>query len=116
VAGERQARPDDDLCERRPVRREQRDASNVEYAGGRVVRYDKAPGVAGLTHIDWGLGAFRAGALAGYPAGKLDLVRVYQDLLAKDELFGYEVTERFYEIGSHTGLDDTRRLLAKESR
>ena len=91
------------------------DASNVEFRGG-IVRYDKAPGVTGLTHIDWGLGAFRAAAFAGYPPGKLDLVRIYQDLLAKDELFGYEVSERFYEIGSHAGLEDTRRLLSKEHR
>ena len=67
----------------------QYDASNVEFRGGRVLRYDK--GVPGMTHIDWGLGAFRAAAFAGYPDGKLDLARVYQDLLAKDQLFGYEV-------------------------
>jgi NDP-sugar pyrophosphorylase family protein len=80
---------------------------------GRVVRYDKS-NVAGLTHIDWGLGAFRAEAFAGYPDGKLDLVRIYQDLLARDQLFGYEVSERFYEIGSHTGLEELRHLLSKE--
>jgi MurNAc alpha-1-phosphate uridylyltransferase len=92
----------------------QYDASNVEMRGGHLARYDKAPGVTGLTHIDWGLGAFRAEAFAGYPEGRLDLVRIYQDLLAKHQLFGYEVGERFYEIGSHAGLEDTRRLLSKE--
>jgi N-acetyl-alpha-D-muramate 1-phosphate uridylyltransferase len=92
----------------------QYDTSNVEMRDGRVLRYDKTD-VAGLTHIDWGLGAFRAEAFAGYPDGKLDLVRIYQDLLARDQLFGYEVSERFYEIGSHAGLEDTRRLLSKEA-
>ena len=88
------------------------DASNVEWRDGRVARYDKTPGVPDLTHIDWGLGAFRAAAFDGYPPGKLDLARVYQDLLARDELFGYEVTERFYEIRiDPAGLDETRRLL-----
>jgi NDP-sugar pyrophosphorylase family protein len=91
----------------------QYDASNVEMRDGRVVRYDKS-NVPGLTHIDWGLGAFRAEAFAGYPDGKLDLVRVYQDLLANDQLFGYEVSERFYEIGSHAGLEELRHLLSKE--
>lgn len=91
----------------------QYDASNVEMRDGRVVRYDKS-NVPGLTHIDWGLGAFRAEAFAGYPDGKLDLVRIYQDLLAKDQLFGYEVSERFYEIGSHAGLEELRHLLSKE--
>jgi NDP-sugar pyrophosphorylase family protein len=87
----------------------QYDASNVEFRGGHVLRYEK--GVSGMTHIDWGLGAFRAAAFEGYPDGKLDLQRVYQDLLAKDQLFGYEVTDRFYEIGSHSGLEELRRLL-----
>lgn len=91
----------------------QYDASNVEMRDGQVARYDKSNG-SGLTHIDWGLGAFRAEAFAGYPEGKLDLVRIYQDLLANDQLFGYEVSERFYEIGSHAGLEELRRLLSKE--
>lgn len=92
------------------------DASNVEYANGRIVRYDKTRGVTGLTHIDWGLGGFRAAAFAPYPTGKLDLQRVYQDLLASDELLGYEVTERFYEIGSASGLEETRRLIEGDNR
>lgn len=89
------------------------DASNATFADGRIVRYEK--GASGMTHIDWGLGVLAARAFADYPEGKLDLARVYQDLLARDQLAGYEVTQRFYEIGSVAGLEDTRRLLAKES-
>ncbi len=92
------------------------DASNVEYANGRVVRYDKTKGVTGLTHIDWGLGGFDARVFDGYPDGKLDLAVVYRDVLARGELFGYEVTERFYEIGSVTGLEETRQLLSPKER
>ena len=91
------------------------DASNVSYADGNILRYDKHE-TAGMTHIDYGLGVLRAEALAGYDDAPLDLAKVYQDLLARGELAGYEVTERFYEIGSVAGLEDTRRLLAaKES-
>ena len=92
------------------------DASNVRLRDGRIVRYDKTPGLADMTHIDYGLGAFAAEAFAGYPAeDRLDLETIYQDLLARGELFGYEVFERFYEIGSAAGLEDTRRLLSKET-
>jgi len=90
----------------------QYDASNVQMADGRLVRYDKTPNLPGMTHIDWGLGGFAAEAFSAYPAGKLDLARVYQDLLAADQLLGYEVHERFYEIGSVSGLEETRRLLS----
>jgi NDP-sugar pyrophosphorylase family protein len=103
----------------------QYDASNVRYRDGQILAYDKTPGLPDMTHIDYGLGALRAEALAGYPVpkveggglaptpedNKLDLARVYQDLLAAGELAGYEVTERFYEIGSPAGLDDTRRFI-----
>jgi NDP-sugar pyrophosphorylase family protein len=92
------------------------DASNVEYAAGRIVRYDKTPGVPGLTHIDYGLGGLHASALADHPVGeRFDLAGVYQALLAQGELAGYEVTERFYEIGSPAGLEDTRRLLQESA-
>jgi N-acetyl-alpha-D-muramate 1-phosphate uridylyltransferase len=86
------------------------DTSNVEW-DGTVRRYDKTQGVTGLTHIDWGLGGFDARAFAGYPEGRLDLAVVYRDLLVRGELFGFEVHERFYEIGSAAGLAETRRLL-----
>jgi NDP-sugar pyrophosphorylase family protein len=94
----------------------QYDASNVQYANGRILKYDKTPNLPNMTHIDWGLGILDERAFDRYPAdGKLDLAVVYQDLLANDQLAGYEVTERFYEIGSVEGLEDTRRLLSKES-
>jgi NDP-sugar pyrophosphorylase family protein len=68
-----------------------------------------------MTHIDWGLGVLSSRAFDPYPPDtKLDLAVVYQELLARDQLAGYEVYERFYEIGSVAGLEDTRRLLAKE--
>jgi len=92
------------------------DASNVSYRDGRIVRYDKTDRSAAMTHIDYGLGVLAAEALAGYPADqRLDLAVVYQDLLARDQLAGYEVAERFYEIGSSAGLEETRALLAKEA-
>lgn len=94
----------------------QYDASNVCFQNGQIVRYDKTPGVPDMTHIDYGLGALCAGALTPYPAGKLDLAQVYQDLLARQQLIGYEVTQRFYEIGSAAGLAETRTLLSKEQR
>jgi hypothetical protein len=36
-------------------------------------------------------------------------------LLARDELAAYEVGQRFYEIGTPTGLEETRRYLAGAS-
>jgi hypothetical protein len=41
---------------------------------------------------------------------------VYQDLLAGHELAAFEVTERFYEIGSPQGIADTERHLRQRRR
>lgn len=90
------------------------DASNVIYRDGQIVTYDKTRGRTDMTHIDYGLGALHRDAFAGSRDGeRLDLVAIYQALLARGELAGYEVHERFYEIGSPAGLAETRKLLEK---
>ncbi|HLJ73994.1 MAG TPA: nucleotidyltransferase family protein [Thermoanaerobaculia bacterium] len=89
------------------------DRSNVLYSDGRVVRYDKNDRTPDMRHIDYGLGAFRKSAFDGPAADQaFDLVAVYQRLLANDDLAGYEVSQRFYEIGSPEGLEATRAHLA----
>ena len=44
-----------------------------------------------------------------------DLSDLYSDLSRRGELAGYEVTTRFYEIGSIDGLRETEELLRKQS-
>lgn len=89
------------------------DASNVLFRQGRILRYSKRDRSPDMEHIDWGLGALRAAAFDAYPEGApLDLAKVYEDLLARGQLAGYEVANRFYEIGSPEGLEETRRHLS----
>ena len=91
------------------------DRSNVLFADGRIVRYDKQDRTPEMRHIDYGLGAFRHSAFAGRGDDEaFDLAAVYQDLLARDDLAGYEVPTRFYEIGSPAGLEETREHLARK--
>jgi N-acetyl-alpha-D-muramate 1-phosphate uridylyltransferase len=93
------------------------DTSNVEFVGGRILRYDKKTRTPEMHHIDWGLGMLRASAFAPYAAGEpLDLAQVYQDLLASNELVGHEVSNRFFEVGSQQGLADTDAYLRARSR
>lgn len=88
------------------------DASNVEFAAGRIVRYDKAQRTPAMRHIDWGLGVLTPRAFAPYADGDaFDLARVYQDLVAAGDLAAVEVPNRFYEIGSPAGLAETEARL-----
>ena len=89
------------------------DASNVEYRGGRIVAYDKVHRTERMTHIDYGLGVFRRRAFDLVPDdAPFDLATLYQALLARGDLASFEVAERFYEVGSPSGLDETRHHLA----
>jgi len=88
------------------------DASNVEFAEGRIVRYDKREPTPEMRHIDYGLGIYSAAAFANWPEGSaFDLAEVQGDLIARGAMAGFEVTERFFEIGSVDGLAETDELL-----
>lgn len=91
------------------------DTSNVESVGGRIVAYDKRQRTPRMRHLDYGLGVFARAAFARVPDdAPCDLATVYQDLLERGELAAYEVSERFYEIGTPAGLAETRRHLLGE--
>jgi NDP-sugar pyrophosphorylase family protein len=88
------------------------DTSNVQYDAGTIRRYDKSACSPAMHHIDYGLGVFRREAFLDLPDGaRQDLAKLYQTLLAEGQLAGYEVSERFYEIGSVAGLEEFRALM-----
>jgi NDP-sugar pyrophosphorylase family protein len=88
------------------------DRSNVEFADGAVVAYDKRTSIPRMRHIDYGLGILDSRALDLVPDDRpADLADLYAQLLRDGQLAAYEVHERFYEIGSAAGLDETRRIL-----
>ena len=86
--------------------------SNVDCVDGTIVAYEKANPTAGMRHVDYGLGVFKASAFGQIPDGvPCDLAAVYQDLLKRGQLAGFEVKNRFYEVGSFQGLEDLREFL-----
>jgi NDP-sugar pyrophosphorylase family protein len=87
------------------------DASNVEFAGGNIVCYDKRNRTASMRHIDYGLGVFEATAFDD-PAA--DLSVLYQHLLERGELAACEVKESFYEIGSFAGIEELSEHLKRQ--
>jgi len=88
------------------------DASNVWFENGEIRRYDKKDKVPEMHHIDYGLGVFRATAFDGFPRDAVvDLAEVQKTLVARGQLAGLEIAQRFYEIGSHEGLNELDALL-----
>ncbi len=96
------------------------DASNVEFDGRRVVRYDKHepdPAGAGMHFIDYGLLILRAESVrTRVPGGSAsDLAEMLRSLSLEGHLAGYEARHRFFEIGSPRGLSDLQEHLASLS-
>jgi NDP-sugar pyrophosphorylase family protein len=90
------------------------DTSNVWFADGQIKVYDKKNRAPQMHHIDYGLGLLQAQALTGWPQNEaVDLAAVYGKLVNQGQLAGYEVAQRFFEIGSPDGLQELDRLLRR---
>jgi NDP-sugar pyrophosphorylase family protein len=70
-----------------------------------------------MTHIDYGLSVLATATVLDRIPGDtvVDLADVFAEMSDRGELAGYEVRERFYEIGSADGMDDLERLLSERS-
>jgi MurNAc alpha-1-phosphate uridylyltransferase len=92
------------------------DKSNVAFDAGQIIEYNKTVIRPQMHYIDYGLGVLQRAPLYAYPAEQsFDLSKVYNDLSLAGELAGYEVFERFYEIGSHQGIADTQAYLLEKT-
>jgi N-acetyl-alpha-D-muramate 1-phosphate uridylyltransferase len=92
------------------------DASNVVFADGEIKVYDKKKKLPEMQHIDYGLSLFKAAVFNAYgPDQPFDLAEVMGKLVHEKQLAGFEVAERFYEIGSHAGLAELESLLESKA-
>jgi MurNAc alpha-1-phosphate uridylyltransferase len=94
------------------------DDGNVEYADGVVRLYQKGgqgPKSTDMHYIDYGVSTMRRDVVADLIAAglKTDLADVYHRLSLESRLAGWEVGERFYEIGSPVGLRDFEGWVAE---
>ncbi len=81
------------------------DTSNVVFRDGEIVIYEKKKQLPEMRHIDYGLSLFKASVFDAYAAEQtFDLAEVMSRLVREKQLAGYEVLERFYEMGSPAGL------------
>jgi NDP-sugar pyrophosphorylase family protein len=90
------------------------DSSNIVFKNGCVILYNKQRVSGEMVWIDYGLGFLSVDALASWPQTNFDLGDLYSKLANDGALAGYEIKERFYEIGSVNGLLDFDSLIKKE--
>ena len=90
------------------------DKSNVVFRDGEIKLYDKSVQLPEMQHIDYGLNVFRTEAFEKFPPNTpFDIADLMRELVATHQLAGYEVTQRFYEVGSRQGLAELEGHLAR---
>ena len=90
------------------------DKSNVLFLDGILIEYNKRNPIPEMAYIDYGLGIVSAVVLNDVPLDEpFDLADIYHSLSVQGDLAGYEVFERFYEIGSLKGLEETVNYFQK---
>jgi NDP-sugar pyrophosphorylase family protein len=91
------------------------DASNVWFEDGTIRCYDKKMRTAEMRHIDYGIAVLSAEVFAPLPNdAAFDLADVYRRLVSEQKMAAYEVTQRFYEIGSREGLAELDSVLREK--
>jgi NDP-sugar pyrophosphorylase family protein len=85
----------------------QHDRSNVVFTEGVLKVYDKRTQTPDMRYIDWGLGLLGKSAFDGTtPNSVFDLADIYTKLVSEGLMVGYEVFERFHEVGSFSGIEE----------
>ena len=96
------------------------DRSNAVFREGRVVLYDKRARSelrAGMAWIDYGLSVLRTDVVRDWvpPGVVADIADTMSALSRGGLLAGFEVEERFYEVGSPEGVHDLEEFLARNA-
>ena len=91
------------------------ETSNVTFKDGLLLEYNKAKSRHDMAYIDYGLGVLSKSVVEHYcQVNVFDLATVYEALANAGQLAGFEVFERFYEIGSPEGLVETEKYLMQK--
>jgi NDP-sugar pyrophosphorylase family protein len=92
------------------------DKSNIMFREGKLTEYNKRYPRPEMVHVDYGLGVLSAGVFSGYSDNTVyDLADIYHELSLEGQLAGFEMGERFYEIGSIRGIRETEEFLLRKA-
>jgi len=87
----------------------QYDKSNTAIEAGLVKLYSKQQKTQDMVYIDYGVNLFNKKILDMIPKDEpYALEQLFPRLIEKQTMLSYEVTQRFYEIGSVQGLNEFR--------
>jgi NDP-sugar pyrophosphorylase family protein len=92
------------------------DTSNTVYRDGKLLAHSKRNRSPEMQYIDYGLSLFRKVDFTNW-SGRFkadeafELNEAFTDFIQQGRFLGFEVTKRFYEIGTPESLESTSRFL-----
>lgn len=90
--------------------------SNTKIEGNLVKYYSKKRKIKNTDCIDYGVSVFRKAALKLIPQNQpSDLSDLHKALIKRKQLLAYPAKQRFYEIGSLSGLEEFKRYLKRKN-
>ena len=69
-----------------------------------------------MEYIDYGLSVFNKRAFNSIDKTEFDLADIYKMLVERCDLSGCEIKERFYEIGSLEGIEETKAYIMNKKK
>jgi len=92
------------------------DKSNVVFRDGCLQCYDKRSKSPEMAYIDYGVSILRRNAVERIRLDQpFDLAELYHNLVAERRMIGFEVHERFYEIGTPESLQEASDYLSRRA-
>lgn len=92
------------------------DKSNVIFKNNRLLKYDKKNISADMECIDYGISILNKRLLRRIPRNKyFDISDFYSSLVSGELMSGYEVKNRFYEIGTPDSLGEFKKFIYQRS-
>lgn len=89
--------------------------SNLKVEGQLVTAYNKEQPSADMVHVDFGLSIFSKQAFIAFAAQRsFDLASLITSLIAARQLACYEVSQRFYEVGTPQALKELEEHLLEK--
>jgi len=93
------------------------DKSNVILKDGLIVEYNKSLQKKEMHYIDYGISILKKSLFQKKEIFHFsDLSDIYQHISISNNLLGYEVFNRFYEIGTIKGIKETNNFFAKKGK
>jgi len=87
------------------------DKSNIVFRDGKIIEYNKDKS-GGYEYIDFGFSILKKESFEDFLEKDIfDLKEVFYKLVNDNQLIGYEVFNRFYEIGSVSGINETENYI-----